>query len=98
MERKIISAHEISKYDYCPYQWYYERLYGRKELRRLYAERNARLQLEDSRTSRFRKGEAYHRRSYLLLKWKRRLWKLLVILFLLAAAAGYVWMRYGGVH
>lgn len=97
MERKTISAHEINKYEYCPYQWYYERLYGRKELRRLYMERNERLQLEDSLTSRFQKGEAYHRRSYLLLKWKRMLWKLLLILFFLAAAAGYLWMRYGGV-
>lgn len=64
MERKTLSAHEISKYDYCPYQWYYERLYGRKELRRLYVERNARLNLEDSLASEFRKGEKYHRRSY----------------------------------
>ena len=36
IERETISAHEINKYDYCPYQWYYERLYGRAELRRLY--------------------------------------------------------------
>ena len=35
IERETISAHEINKYDYCPYQWYYERLYGRAELRRL---------------------------------------------------------------
>ena len=41
IERETISAHEINKYDYCPYQWYYERLYGRAELRRLYTQRNA---------------------------------------------------------
>ena len=97
MERKTLSAHEISKYDYCPYQWYYERLYGRKELRRLYVERNTRLNLEDSLASEFRKGEKYHRRSYLLLKFKRMLWKLLVILFAAAAVAGYLWMQNGGV-
>lgn len=97
MERKTLSAHEISKYDYCPYQWYYERLYGRKELRRLYVERNERLKLEDSLASEFRKGEKYHRRSYLLLKFRRMLWKLLVILFAAAAAAGYLWMKNGGV-
>lgn len=97
MERKTISAHEISKYDYCPYQWYYERLYGRKELRRLYTERNMRLDLEDSLTSRLRKGETYHRRSYLLLKWKRMIWKWLVLLFAAAVVAGYVWIKYGGV-
>lgn len=97
MERKTLSAHEISKYDYCPYQWYYERLYGRKELRRLYVERNKRLHLEDSLASEFRKGEKYHRRSYLILKFKRMLWKLLVILFAAAAVAGYLWMKNGGV-
>ena len=97
MERKTLSAHEISKYDYCPYQWYYERLYGRKELRRLYVERNARLNLEDSLASEFRKGEKYHRRSYLLLKFKRMLWKLIVILFAAAVVVGYLWMKHGGV-
>lgn len=97
MERKTLSAHEISKYDYCPYQWYYERLYGRKELRRLYVERNKRLHLEDSLASEFRKGEKYHHRSYLILKFKRMLWKLLVILFAAAAVAGYLWMKNGRV-
>ena len=97
MERKTLSAHEISKFDYCPYQWYYERLYGRKELRRLYVERNTRLNLEDSLASEFRKGEKYHRRSYLLLKFRRMLWKLIVILFAAAAAAGYFWIKNGGI-
>lgn len=96
MERKTISAHEISKYEYCPYQWYYERLYGRKELRRRYVERNERLHLEDSLASEFRKGEKYHRRSYLLLKLKRTLWKVAVLLFAAGAAAGYLWMKHGG--
>ena len=97
MDRKTLSAHEISKFDYCPYQWYYERLYGRKELRRLYTERNERLRLEDSLASEFRKGEKYHRRSYLFLKWKRRFWKLIVILFAAAAIGGYIWIRHVGV-
>lgn len=96
MERKTISAGELNKYAYCPYQWYYERLYGRKELRRLYQERNARLHLEDTQQSRFTAGESYHRRSYFWLKWKRRIRKLLVILFAAAMLAGYFWVRYVG--
>ena len=96
MERRTLSAHEISKYEYCPYQWYYERLYGRKELRRLCAERKERLHLEKDISSRFQKGEAYHRRSYVFLQWKRRLWKIVVLLFVAAAVGGYVWARYGG--
>lgn len=97
MERKTLSAHEISKFDYCPYQWYYERLYGRRELRRLYVERNMRLNLEDSLASEFRKGEQYHLRSYRFLKLKRMAWKLLLLLFAAAAIGGYLWMKHGGV-
>ncbi len=96
MERKILSAHELNKYDYCPYQWYYERLYGRKELRRLYQERNERLQLEDSLMSQFRKGEEYHRNSYVWLKCRRMLWKIVLLLFVTAMIVGYLWIRYGG--
>ena len=96
IERETISAHEINKYDYCPYQWYYERLYGRAELRRLYAERNARLHLEDSLSANFRKGEGYHQRSYFLLRLLIMAWKLAVLLFAAAAFGGYVWVKYSG--
>ena len=94
MERKTISAHELNKYAYCPYQWYYERLYGRKELRKRYQERNERLGLTDSMESRFQSGEAYHKKSYFLLRGKRLLWRLVIFLFVAMLAAGYVWVRY----
>lgn len=96
MEHKTISAHELNKFAYCPYQWYYERLYGRKELRRLYQERNTRLHLQDAQQSRFAAGEAYHRRSYQKLRWRRRVGKLLFLLFAAAMIGGYLWVRYGG--
>ena len=92
-KRRTISAHEISKYDYCPYQWYFERVYGRKELRRRYVERNERLQLEDHLASAFQRGEEYHRRSYIRLKGKRLLRRVAAVLLLVIA----VWMvvQYG---
>ena len=90
IERETISAHEINKYDYCPYQWYYERVYGRKELRRFA------LHLEDSMSANFRKGEGYHQRSYFLLRLRRMAWKLAVLLFAAAAFGGYVWVKYSG--
>ena len=37
---KTISAGEINKFVYCPYQWYYQRLYGNKKLRELVKIRN----------------------------------------------------------
>lgn len=48
-DRYIISATELSKFEYCPYQWYYERVYGRNELRKLAKERNERLGIENRR-------------------------------------------------
>ena len=54
IERETISAHEINKYDYCPYQWYYERLYGRAELRRLLTETERLLYDEADRKTKFR--------------------------------------------
>ena len=94
MERKTISAHELNKYAYCPYQWYYERLYGRQELRKRYQERNERLGLTDSMESRFRRGEAHHKKSYFLLRGKQLLRRLVILFFVAMAAAGYVWVRY----
>lgn len=58
--KRTVTANEINKYCYCPYQWYYERLYGRKELRKLAAERNERLGITDSRLSNFASGLDYH--------------------------------------
>ena len=28
-----ISANEINRFVYCPYQWYYRRYYGQKDLK-----------------------------------------------------------------
>ena len=95
-DRHTISATELSKFRYCPYQWYYERLYGRAELRRLYTERNARLHLEDSLSANFRKGEGYHQRSYFLLRLRRMLRRIAVLLLAAAAVGGYVWVKYSG--
>ena len=58
--KRTVTANEINKYCYCPYQWYYERLYGRKELRKLASERNERLGITDSRLSNFASGLEYH--------------------------------------
>lgn len=59
-DRKTISANEINKFSYCPYQWYYERLYGRKKLKELEKERNERLGLDDLRMSNLLDGFNYH--------------------------------------
>lgn len=92
-EEKPISASEMNRYAYCPYQWYYERVYGRKELRRLYQERNERLGLTDRAAGNFTRGLEHHRRSYRRMVWRRRL-RWLAALFA-AGMIGYFWVRYG---
>lgn len=57
---EIISASEINRYTYCPYQWYYEKLYGNAELRRLYREHCEELGIEQTAAGNFRKGLQYH--------------------------------------
>ena len=59
-DSKSISANEINKFAYCPYQWYYERYFGAAHIRALYKERNNRLGLEDVALSNFRKGQSFH--------------------------------------
>ncbi|MDD3393439.1 MAG: hypothetical protein PHG19_02190 [Anaerotignum sp.] len=95
MERKTISAHEINKYTYCPYQWYYERLYGRKELRRLYHERNEALCLEDDLTSNFTKGLDYHQQNYAKLRFRNMAWKIGMLLIIIGIFVIYMLIRSG---
>jgi len=59
-----LSPSELNRYIYCSYQWYYERLYGRKELAKLAKERNEKYHLKDTTFSHFSKGSAYHEKMY----------------------------------
>ena len=96
-EDKPISASELNRYSYCPYQWYYERLYGMKELRRLYQERNERLGLTDKAAGNFTRGLEHLRKSYRRLRWRTRLRRFAAVLvtLILLGLTGYFWVRYG---
>ncbi len=96
-EDKPISASELNRYSYCPYQWYYERLYGMKELRRLYQERNERLGLTDKAAGNFTRGLEHHRKGYRRLRWRTRLRRFAAVLvtLILLGLTGYFWVRYG---
>ena len=68
--KKTITPNEINKFLYCPYQFYYERYYGRKELTDLYKERNKKLGLENKTLSNFKKGITYHSKYSQLDKYR----------------------------
>ena len=78
MAKETLSAHELNKYTYCPYQWYYEKVYGRAELRRMRKEYLEELGLEDSPTANFVRGEAFHRKLYRQYRLRQLLCKILI--------------------
>lgn len=79
MAKETISAHELNKYTYCPYQWYYEKIYGRTELRQLHQELMASLGLEDSTAANFVRGESFHKKLYRQYRLRQLLWKMILI-------------------
>ena len=91
-DRRTIAATELSKFEYCPYQWYYERLYGRNELRRLEKERNERLGLDDRRKERLEAGVIYHTEVY---NKKSGRFGIAIVLVIMLAVAMYFIMKAG---
>lgn len=95
---KSISANEVNKFLYCPYQWYYERLYGSAEIRELYKERNERLGLRATAYSNFRKGQAYHAEfepgagTSNAFKWFRRI--AIIVVIIAGFVCGYLFYSY----
>lgn len=68
--KQRISANEINRFVYCPYQWYYKRTYGNKELTRRYEA----LGLDTSKHESFyTKGSKHHTVYYFKYKFKRML-------------------------
>ncbi len=59
-DSEIISANEINKYTYCPYQFYYERLYGRKKISAIRKEMLEDLGYTDTSKSNLKRGLDYH--------------------------------------
>lgn len=81
-DKNTITANEINKFSYCPYQWYYERLYGRKELRALARERNKSLGLTDTTQGHLAAGSSYHAEIHKKYRTKQLVVKFIIILVL----------------
>lgn len=78
-EKTTISANEINRFVYCPYQWYYGKIYGSKKLRELTEERNKNLNLKDSTLSNFKRGLEYHSNYHNKYIFKQRIYKGIII-------------------
>ncbi len=82
-DKNTITPNEINKYLYCPYQWYYERFYGRKEINELYKERNKKLKLDDKTYSNFKKGVNFHNAYYIKHESLKFIKKIIIVCALL---------------
>ena len=79
-DRTTISASEVNRYTYCPYQWYYERYYGRSKLLQLAKAKRAtesiapkkRASAQQKNASHLARGRAYHAREYRNFKRKQK--------------------------
>lgn len=80
-----ISANEINRFTYCPYQWYYGKIYGQKALKEKY-------QALDRKTSQhegnFKKGLHFHKQYYDQYRIKRTMQILLIILIIIFIVGG----------
>lgn len=55
-----ITANEINKFSYCPYQFYYERLHGQKKIRQIRSKTLQKKGYKDKAKSNFKKGLDFH--------------------------------------
>ena len=82
-----ISANEINRFIYCPYQWYYNRYYGAKVLNQKYKALDLKSNTYEGN---FVKGQQFHRRYYKAYRRKRLLQAVVLIV---AVALWIGWMR-----
>ena len=87
-DRTTISASEVNRYTYCPYQWYFERYYGRSKLFQMSKTKKAEPQIAPTaktksktkkttaaktRESHFARGRAYHSKEYQNFRRKQKI-------------------------
>ena len=96
-DRTTISASEVNRYTYCPYQWYFERYYGRSILFQMSKTKKAEPALKKSKTtektadkkreSHLARGRAYHAKEYENFKRQQKIvWAILILIAVIIVA------------
>ena len=86
-----ISANEINRFAYCPYQWYYGRVYGQKVLKEKYL---ALQNKEAPYIGKFKKGLNFHEKYYQSYRLRKRIEWTIITLFMLLLIWGIMqWSR-----
>lgn len=86
---KKISANEINRFIYCPYQWYYGRYYGQTALKQQY---KALASKSSNTENHFAKGVKFHKayyRSYRIRRVLIFLGVIVVIAILIGSFMGW---------
>ncbi len=80
-----ITANEINKFSYCPYQFYYERLYGRKHISQTRKEMLDGLgyKQDDKTMSNLKRGLDYHNNYKTSDKSSYPVFKLMILVILI---------------
>lgn len=89
-DRTTISASEVNRYTYCPYQWYYERYYGRSKLFEMSKTKKTEPKIKQQKTkktttaaktrqSHFARGRAYHAQEYQNFRRKQKIFMFCMI-------------------
>lgn len=74
-----ISAHEVNRFVYCPYQWYYGRTYGQKTLKEKYQVQKRKIGHVESN---FKRGLHFHEEYYKHYRMKRSLEVGILLIFI----------------
>lgn len=82
-----ISANEVNRFTYCPYQWYYGRIYGQKTLKEKY---QALDHHSSQHEANFKKGLHFHEHYYKSYRMKRRIEIAVLVIFLLLLAGSLI--------
>lgn len=90
--RTTISASEINRFTYCNYQWYYERLYGSKQLRELKGERNKKIGVENT-YSNFKRGTNFHNEGYRKMMARRKLIRVCIIAIVIIILCTFIYFK-----
>lgn len=83
-----ISASEINRFTYCPYQWYYNRIYGQKTLN----EKKATVVVKKTlpKESNFKRGLRFHEAYYRSYQIRKRIEYLIIIVLIILLIWWYV--------
>ncbi len=78
-EKLMISANEINRFVYCPYQWYYKKTYGESNLSKQY---KAMHQTHSGHESFYAKGTQYHHQYHRRYQLNKILIGIVIVLIL----------------